>query len=329
MQASGNDFVMVDNRSQRIEPDKASELAQAVCDRRFGVGSDGLILLEENESGELVMNFKNPDGSDAGMCGNGGRCFVLFARRLGYSSEITFRVHGKTYQGRMIGDLSAGSGEGSAVATDAGSDFGSDVATDAGSDAGNLSADTPRDHTEAFPQKARISLSFPLETVAKPLEIDGEECLQIYTNTEHLVCWGGDSELNAGDSKTARTDDSELNAGDIDHLREKGRRLRYHKKFEPAGTNVNFVRGTGPDTLQAQTYERGVENLTLACGTGAIASALGWHFYQDESEGQFRYRVMTPGGELQVRFTCRNDRRYHQIELEGPAETVFEGTYYH
>lgn len=258
MQATGNDFVLIDNRNGAVRGRSPEELARRFSDRRFGIGSDGLILLEES-GGELVMLYKNPDGSDAGMCGNGARCFARFARTLGYGDEIVFRVHDKRYR-------ATGGDE-------------------------------------------QITIHFPLRTFVTPLRLDDTDLYQVYTNTEHVVCPVSEERL-----------------GMEKELVGLGRELRRHEVFAPSGTNVNFICGISPDTVRLQTYERGVEDLTLACGTGAIASAIAWHHLQKEAEGIFTMRVETKGGELQVGF--RHDattETYDEVTLTGSAETVFEG----
>jgi diaminopimelate epimerase len=261
MQATGNDFVMIDNRDQMIAPKEFSELAQRISNRKFGVGSDGLILLEA-EGDMLVMIYKNPDGSDAGMCGNGARCFVNFAQKLGFGNEIRFRVHENEYQGVLRGD--------------------------------------------------QVIVHFPLKTEVVPLHINGEHMYQVYTNTEHIVCPVQPASL-----------------ADEKMLINKGRTYRYHKKFAPAGTNVNFMSGVSSDTVELQTYERGVENLTLACGTGAIATALAWHHQNSLKAGEYQMTVKVQGGTLSVRFTFDSTtKKYQKISLAGPATIVFEGTYY-
>lgn len=268
LQATGNDFVLVDNRSGILGNMDLSDLAPKICDRKFGVGSDGLITVQKNESGEWVMNYKNPDGSDAGMCGNGARCYVRFVQMLNNGngveagSTLKFRVHENLYEAEIHGN--------------------------------------------------RIRIRFPLETKAVPLSINGESLLQVYSNTEHIVC--------------------PVDEGMLEHeetLIEKGRALRNHKSFAPKGTNVNFLSGLGEDRLRLQTYERGVESLTLACGTGAIASALAWHHLQDQPGGEFQYQVQTRGGTITILFSYEETTQtYTNIYIEGPAEIVFEGIFY-
>lgn len=264
MHGAGNDFVLFDNRTAHLSPAQLKVLAPAISDRKFGIGSDGLIALEydETEQADLVMVYKNPDGSDAGMCGNGARCFARYAVTLGSPENFTFRVHDHIYR---------------AVVNDNG-----------------------------------VSIEFPLETEISEVTVDDETFLDVYTNTEHIVC--------AVDQKML---------GKETKLVKKGRYLRNHPTFRPAGTNVNFIRGQNGDSLQLQTYERGVENLTLACGTGAIASALAWHHLQSLGEGEFSFKINVKGGTLTVHFSFNKEtQKYSTIKLEGPASFVFEGQYY-
>ncbi|MEX2585345.1 MAG: diaminopimelate epimerase [Balneolaceae bacterium] len=263
MQATGNDFVLIDNRHGHIRPDELADTARRLSHRKYGIGSDGLILLEKEPKGDgIIMHYKNPDGSDAGMCGNGARCFVRFARMLGYPDPTPFRVHDKYYIGQSNRD--------------------------------------------------NVSIKFPLETTVKPLTVDGEDLLQVYTNTEHVVCEAGTPELR-----------------DEAALIQRGRALRLHRDFAPKGTNVNFMKGQSPDRVELQTYERGVENLTLACGTGAIATALAWHNRRNGPGGSQQTTVSTKGGDLSVTFDYDSKTgKYRNIRLEGPAERVFDGTFY-
>jgi diaminopimelate epimerase len=264
MQGAGNDFILFDNRSMKLSDKELSSLAPSICNRKFGVGSDGLIALQfdDTKQADLVMLYKNPDGSDAGMCGNGARCFALFAVTLGSPDQFTFRVHEKTYK--------------------------------------------------AIVEEGKAIIEFPLETRAIEQSVANEAVLNVYTNTEHIVCPVQTHQLD---------NESELV--------QKGRHLRYHENFKPKGTNVNFIAGVKEEKLCLQTYERGVENLTLACGTGAIASALGWHHLQHAPPGNFTYEVKVKGGTLFVHFTFTEETQsYQNIKLEGPAAFVFEGQYY-
>jgi len=264
MHGAGNDFVLIDNRSLKLSNNELSELALSICDRKFGVGSDGIIALQfdETKKADLVMMYKNPDGSDAGMCGNGARCFASYAVTLGSPRKFSFRVHENVYKANV--------------------------------------------------KKKNVSITFPLTTKVNEQSVANEPLLNIYTNTEHIVC-----PVKADELKEEQL------------LENKGRFFRNHSAFKPKGTNVNFISGRDKTTLSLQTYERGVENLTLACGTGAIASALGWHYLQQEKSGKFKYTIHVKGGKLIVHFSySARENTYKNIKLEGPASFVFEGHYY-
>lgn len=267
MHGAGNDFILFDNRTLKLSNEELTQLAPVICNRKFGVGSDGIIALQfdETKRADLVMSYKNPDGSDAGMCGNGARCFASYAVTLGSPNHFSFRVHEHVY--------------------------------------------------EAEVKNGDVIIHFPLSTVVNEKSIAKEALLDIYTNTEHIVC----------PVVVEVLEDSDL-------LIKKGRFLRNHEEFYPKGTNVNFVAGVESDKLCLQTYERGVENLTLACGTGAIASAIGWHFLQNGKSGSFKYEVKVKGGTLYVHFTFHKDKEkmnYHNIKLEGPVSFVYKGDYYY
>ena len=266
MQGAGNDFVVLDNRSQSLSKEELIELAPKICDRKFGVGSDGILALlpPEMEQADYTMFYRNPDGSDAGMCGNGARCIALFAHSLGYDARHQFNVHNQIYE-----------------------------------------AEVKDSNT--------VRISFPMKASAHEVTIDGQTLYSIHTGTEHIVTTKDDQSLS-----------------DEDRLREEGRLLRHHSQFQPKGTNVNFICGMDNDSLKLQTFERGVEDLTLACGTGAIASALIWHHIQKTDSRHNTFSVETAGGSLTVYFDYEpSDQQFTNIKLEGPAHFVFEGKYEH
>lgn len=267
MQGAGNDFVVLDNREYRFKLNKLIQIAPMLCNRRFGVGADGLLALDQSDAGrqgepDYAMIYRNADGSDAGMCGNGARCMALFARRLGFGENQTFSVHDTIYSARVLNDT-------------------------------------------------EVEIEFPMSVSVDELTLDGRSLLVANTGTEHIV-EEVDGEMLQKESM----------------LRETGRTLRKHPHFQPLGTNVNFICGVSEDELLLQTYERGVEDLTLACGTGAIASALAWHHRQnpEENQGDHRYHVKVKGGTLEVAFSY-DAGLYSKIKLKGEAKFVFEGTF--
>lgn len=264
MQAAGNDFVVIDNRAEIFTKDKLISFAPSICARKFGVGSDGILALfpPEYEHIDYTMFYRNPDGSDAGMCGNGARCMALFARSLGFDKQHQFNVHDNIYEANVLDSDS-------------------------------------------------VTISFPMEPSVKQKKIENQTFYTVYTGTEHLVKEIGEDRLQ--NEKELITE---------------GRKLRYHDQFDPKGTNVNFIYGTDSASLKLQTYERGVESLTLACGTGAIASALVWHHLQDDRSTTQKTTVQTKGGRLCVHFSFDPESNtYSNIKLEGPAHFVFKGTF--
>lgn len=267
MQGAGNDFVVIDNREYQFRLKDLIQLAPKLCDRKFGIGADGLLVLStpQIEGLDYTMIYRNSDGSDAGMCGNGARCLALFAKESGFGPEQRFNVHDNIYRAKVRSN---------------------DV----------------------------VEISFPVKTQIEQINLDDQSLFEVYTGTEHVV--------------KQEMDKDELNQED--ELRKVGRKLRMHDHFQPLGTNVNFIHGSGDKELLIQTYERGVEDLTLACGTGAIASALVWHHIQnDRRETKTEYTVNAKGGKLSVEFSFDpSTRTYSDIKLKGKVQFVFTGEYY-
>jgi diaminopimelate epimerase len=260
MHGAGNDFIVIDNRQNLINPELFVKQIPMLCHRRYGIGADGVLLLEAETGASYRMVYKNADGSDAGMCGNGGRCIALFATTLGFSYDHTFTVGSSVYRAMVENDS--------------------------------------------------VTLHFPVESIVRSVDWPTDQKIyQVHTGTEHIVLEAGPDLLEA---------DTELVI--------RGRKLRHAQAFSPAGTNVNFMTVKGDKRIRLRTYERGVENLTLACGTGSIASALTAHSLSGDSTSQARYTVECDGGELEIGFDHnRESRIYSQITLKGPAKIVFEG----
>lgn len=266
MQGCGNDFIIIDNRKTSLSDADIIALTPKLCDRRFGIGADGILVLKPTDKPSLdyMMFYRNADGSDAGMCGNGARCLALFAEKSGLGSSLLFDVHDKVYKASVN------------------------------------------------PTKKYVWLSFPMELAVRRIEIAGEPPLfQANAGTEHIVQVVSPKQF---------TKDEEL--------KKRGELLRYHQRFEPRGTNVNFICFKKPNEIDLKTYERGVEDLTLACGTGAIASGIAHHAIKQESEAENDITVHVDGGTLDVCFHYSpEDNSYSEIGLGGPAQFVFEGTY--
>lgn len=249
-QGTGNDFVMIDNRDQKISKNN-TKLVQQLCDRKFGIGADGLILLEnpENLDDDFKMVYFNADGNESSMCGNGGRCLVAFAKFLGIINE----------------------------------------------EARFTAIDGPH---EAVISKDIVSLK--MQNVQKVLEED--DYLFLDTGSPHHVIFThGIAEKD---------------------IRKEGAEIRYSQKYGSAGTNVNFVEEISEDSFSVRTYERGVEDETLSCGTGVTAVALAAH--KAGKTGGNRVKLLTQGGELFVDFKKTEDG-FSDIWLSGPAQQVFKG----
>lgn len=265
MQGAGNDFVVINNSDDRFTLDELIELTPKLCDRKFGVGADGLLALSPSDTADYTMVYRNADGSDAGMCGNGARCIAAFAERAGFKRLHHFEIHGNKYKAEV------------------GNSF--------------------------------VEIHFPIEVSPEKLGlIEDLELIKTNSATEHVV-----------------TFTTEENLRDESFLVVMGRKIRNREDLFPTGTNVNFVSVEKDHVLKLQTYERGVENLTLACGTGAIASAISWvdsrikNVNDDENENK-PVVVNCKGGSLHVSYTFNDSKNvYSNIILKGSAEFVFEG----
>ncbi|MFT7605781.1 MAG: diaminopimelate epimerase [Saprospiraceae bacterium] len=247
-QGTGNDFVIIDNRDFRIKRTD-TDLVKYLCDRKFGVGADGLILLQDKEGYDFEMVYFNADGNESTMCGNGGRCITAFAARLGiFEKACKF-----------------------------------------------LAIDGPHEATIQNGDWVELKMG----DVANIEQ--GEDYYLLNTGSPHYVVF----------------------VEDIDDINvvENGQAIRYSKRFRKEGVNVNFVESTKAAIIVA-TYERGVEDETLSCGTGVTASAIAYKLRHSEVE---EVNINTKGGNLKVRLKRSDDGKFHNIWLCGKGELVFEG----
>ncbi|MFT6935508.1 MAG: diaminopimelate epimerase [Maribacter sp.] len=246
-QGTGNDFVMIDNR-QGVFPRNNTQLIAYLCDRRFGVGADGLILLETDAQSDFKMVYYNLDGNESTMCGNGGRCIVSFAHFLSIiGNETKFRaidgLHHATIQGTVV----------------------------------------------------HLKMQDVEEIKSKP------GAVFINTGSPHHVQMV---------SKLSRF-----------NVVNEGAKLRYGL-YGKEGSNINFVEEDEGGEFSVRTYERGVEDETLSCGTGVTAVALAMHA-QGTTKG-LKVKVKVLGGKLEVTFVPKKIG-YEQIYLIGEAKQVFNG----
>jgi diaminopimelate epimerase len=246
---TGNDFILIDNRKKEIQ--LQNEQVKWMCDRHFGIGADGLMLLEDEISYDFKMVYYNSDGNLSSMCGNGGRCITAFAKKLNIVNE----------KARFI------------------------------------AVDGPHD---AIISNGLISLK--MQDV-KSIE-NGNNFYFLNTGSPHYVCT--------------------VNQIESFPVFEEGRNIRYNQRFAEEGTNVNFIERYD-DYLYVRTYERGVENETLSCGTGVTAAALVASCI-NLSTDKNSCAIKTPGGSLNVKFDKVLENTFYNIWLEGPAEFVFKGS---
>lgn len=246
-QGTGNDFVMVDNRTSFF-PKENKELINKLCDRNFGVGGDGLILLENDENTDFRMVYFNADGNQSTMCGNGGRCIVAFANQLNViENQTTFiaidGLHHATIENGIVSlqmiDVNEVKKENGFVFTDTGSPH----------------------HVEIV---------------------------------ENIVSFD---------------------------VYNKGKQIR-NDVYGREGSNVNFVEQLNSNSFRIRTYERGVEDETLACGTGATAAAIAMHKTNKTENTDINIQV--EGGQLAISFDVENNV-YKNVFLKGPADFVFKG----
>jgi diaminopimelate epimerase len=248
-QGTGNDFVMIDNRQSTFIKD-TKQIAK-LCDRRFGIGADGLILLENDKENhtDFKMIYYNSDGNIGSMCGNGGRCIVAFAKKLGIIKDQT------TF-----------------------------IATD-----GKHSASI---------EGVLISLRMSDVDEIK----SGDNYTFLNTGSPHHIILVEDVES-------------------ID-VKKEGAKIRYGELYTKEGSNINFVTQLAENSFTIRTYERGVEDETLSCGTGAVAVAIAMNYLGKTTANEVSLKVM--GGNLKVSFD--KNERYSNIDLIGTADFVFKGS---
>jgi len=248
-QGTGNDFILVDNR-QEIFDKNNTKLVARLCDRRFGIGADGFILLENSATSDFKMVYYNADGNTSTMCGNGGRCLVAFAKLLGIiATETTFEA---------VDGL----------------------------------------HEASIDDQNDVSLKMiDVETIEQ-----FDDHLFLDTGSPHHISFV-------------------KNVNDV-NVKISGRKLRYGAPYFEEGSNINFVEQTGKDTFKVRTYERGVEDETLSCGTGVTAVAIASH--KARKTNNERVVLETPGGQLEVSFEIHNNS-YKNVFLKGAATLVYKG----
>jgi diaminopimelate epimerase len=258
MSASGNDFILMDNRDKGLNGDNIGNFVQQLCRRRFSVGADGLILIEYSSKAHFKWRFFNADGSEAEMCGNGGRCVAKLAHLLKIApAQLSF----ETQAGIIQAEITA--------------------------------TGVKLKMTNPYNLRPHIDLNLINHFIQGGF---------INTGVPHLVCLVDDLEDYP--------------------VVEIGKQIRLHPEFSPAGTNADFVKIITPNRIAVRTYERGVEDETMACGTGAIASALMVSLWKGIKSP---VAVETHGGEVLTIFFQRAEEGFSEVYLEGPAKVIYQG----
>ncbi len=268
LQASGNDFILLDNLKVKNKPSATfyRKFAKKYCSRKLSVGADGLLVIEPSKKANFKMRIFNVDGSEAEMCGNGARSAGLWAFLAKGKKNVKFESEAGIIEAKV-----EGKGKSARV-------------------------------------KIKTSVPFGLK-MDLPLKVSGRRMKVNFVNTgvPHTVIFvEGLEKIN------------------IDKI---GRKVRFHKQFKPAGTNVNFVEIKSKNSLSIRTYERGVEAETLACGTGAIASAIiSWFKLNPRLRARkaISIFVKTKSGDI-LEVTFDVGRKVSNVWLEGEAYLVYKG----
>ena len=253
---AGNDFILFDDFAGGLHEQFDQTSIAQLCDRRFGIGADGMMFLRAHADYDFEMVYYNSDGAPSSMCGNGGRCIVRFAADRGYIND----------------------------------------------NCSFLAVDGP--HQASLMTDGWVSLQ--MSDTKKVVQAEVPDAAFVDTGSPHVVQTGYDP---------ATVDVNTV-----------GRNLRNAPAYKEAGVNINFVNRDSDGRILIATYERGVEDETLACGTGVTAAALAAATDDQLAVGSiFSYDVLAKGGELRVRGEVA-DHGFSNIWLEGPTAFVFKGT---
>jgi diaminopimelate epimerase len=246
---TGNDFIMIDARDSRfLTP--GPDIITWLCDRRVGIGADGLVTIHPHKDLDFMMKYYNSDGHEGSLCGNAGRCAIIFTKKLGIIDQSgRFRAFDGIHEGRITSEQNV------------------------------------------------ILTMLPVSTIKYI-----KDHYELNTGSPHYVKF-----IDSVEKKDVRTE---------------GAAIRYSQPYKKEGINVNFV-SFYKDGIYVRTYERGVEDETLSCGTGNIACAI-CAAIQTRSD-KHSYTVYTRGGILRVSFDRSGEERFENITLEGPVKFVFEG----
>jgi diaminopimelate epimerase len=258
-QGTGNDFIILNNIDQSFNTADKATIAN-LCNRRFGIGADGLILLQKHSDGTFYMQYFNSDGGESSMCGNGGRCFAQFIFDLGLAQQsVSFKAIDGWHAAHQMRN-------------EDGLDW--------------------------------IALQMiSVETIKKL----PENTFELNTGSPHYVSFLPEPIAQIP-------------------LNEWAKKIRFSPPYNDEGINVNFVNILGLKDLRMRTYERGVEDETYSCGTGAVAAALSAALFAGLPSGKHTTQVAVPGGDLAIQYFFNQETKsFSDVWLLGPAAQVFVG----
>ncbi len=270
--ASGNDFVLFD---RKLVPfvDISKTFIQKVCDRRTGIGADGILIITDSDKYPFELIYFNSDGSTGVLCANGARCALRYAYlsgRIG-KERLKFMVNEIEYSGEILDDKLV-----------------------------KFILNEPK----------KIKLNFKIKAANQLINAS-----YVDTGAPHVVIKISDILKDPKQLNSFYTSIDEIPVYEL------GKEIRYLRDFMPEGTNVNFIE-IKDNSIKIRTYERGIEDETLACGTGSVASAI---------VAFFNYNVKTPiklitriGEVFIVDFKIENNT-IEDLSLTGPAIAVFKG----
>lgn|SRR5690554_1039651 len=244
---TGNDFIMIDS----TKDDSfylSNEQIRFLCDRRFGIGADGLILIYKEKDFSFKMQYHNADGTQS-FCGNGARCAVHFSHSLNlFTDKAVFLAIDGVHEATLNND----------------------------------------------------TVTLKMNDVEKIQKLAGTFILD--TGSPHYVKFTEDVATQ--------------------NMVEFGKKIRYSSAYKEKGINVNLVEILDENQLKMRTYERGVEDETYSCGTGATAAALA--YAEMEKQKEIDVNILVKGGALAIK-AKREHGHFSSIYLTGPAQKVFEG----
>ena len=258
-QGTGNDFILIDDRELKFPTDD-TELVANLCNRKFGIGADGLILLQPHQSESYFMKYYNSDGRESSMCGNGGRCLAAFA----FQQKVVTTNH--TF----------------------------------------MAIDGPHQVEAELTATSELWVKLKMQDVGN-ISIPENGTFVLNTGSPHYI-------------KFIKEPLNSIN------LVDDAKQIRYNNSYKNEGINVNFINLLGLQNIAIRTYERGVEDETLSCGTGVTAAAISTVLYNNLPDGTHVINISTSGGNLSVALTFNKlTNIFTNVWLQGPAKFVFDG----